>query len=62
LVFHSSTITVMHGPINIKYRIVSTVLVVWGKVKSSPVTSPEGPRRFQEVKVPRFRDNGTGWL
>ena len=20
------------------------------------------PREFQEVKVPRFRDNGTGWL
>jgi len=20
-----------------------------------------GPRGFQEVKVPRFRDNGTGW-
>jgi len=28
---------------------------------STPVTSPEGPRGFQEVKVPRFRDNGTGW-
>jgi len=22
---------------------------------------PEVPRGFQEVKVPRFRDNGTGW-
>ena len=32
-----------------------------GKGKSSPVTDPEWPRRFQEVKVPRFRDNGTGW-
>jgi len=31
-------------------------------VKSSPVTGPEWPRGFQEVKVPRFRDNGTGWL
>ena len=28
---------------------------------SSPVTGPEGPRGFQEVKVPRLRDNGTGW-
>ena len=28
--------------------------------KSSPVTGPEGPRVFQVVKVPRFRDNGTG--
>jgi len=24
-------------------------------------TDPEGPRGFQEVKVPRFRDNSTGW-
>jgi len=23
----------------------------------SPITGPEGPGRFQEVKVPRFRDN-----
>jgi hypothetical protein len=22
---------------------------------------PRGPRGFQEVKVPRFHDNGTGW-
>jgi hypothetical protein len=29
--------------------------------KSSPVTSLEWPRGFQEVKVPRFHDNGTGW-
>ena len=28
---------------------------------SSPVTGLEWPRGFQEVKVPRFRDNGTGW-
>jgi len=34
------------------------VLMVNG---SSPVTGPEGPRGFQEIKVPRFRDNGTGW-
>ena len=29
--------------------------------KSSPVTGPEWPRGFQEVKAPRFRDNGTEW-
>ena len=29
--------------------------------KSSPVTGPEGPRGFQEVKVLRLHDNGTGW-
>jgi hypothetical protein len=23
--------------------------------------TPEVPRGFQEVKVPRIRDNGTGW-
>ena len=26
---------------------------------SSPVTGLEWPRGFQEVKVPRFHDNGT---
>jgi hypothetical protein len=25
------------------------------------VTGLDRPRGFQEVKVPRFRDNGTGW-
>jgi hypothetical protein len=30
------------------------------RVKSSPVTGLEWPRGFQEVKVPRFHDNGTG--
>ena len=30
-------------------------------VKSSPVTGLEWTRGFQEVKVPRFRDNGTRW-
>ena len=30
-------------------------------VKSSPVTGLVCPRGFQEVKVPRFHDNGTGW-
>ena len=28
----------------------------------SPVTGLDRPRSFQEVKVPRFRDNSTGWL
>jgi hypothetical protein len=34
-----------------------------GKVVSlsSPVTGLEWPRGFQEVKVPRFLDNGTRW-
>jgi hypothetical protein len=28
--------------------------------KSSPVRDLEWPRGFQEVKVPRYHDNGTG--
>jgi hypothetical protein len=37
-------------------------IVVWFPVgTSSPVTGLEWPRGFQEVKVPRFHDNGTGW-
>jgi len=32
--------------------------IVW---YSSPVTGLEWPRGFQEVKVPRFHDNSTGW-
>jgi len=31
-----------------------------GKVNQSHYR-PGVPRGFQEVKVPRFRDNGTGW-
>ena len=31
------------------------------KWKSSPFIGLEWPRGFQEVKVPRFHDNGTGW-
>jgi hypothetical protein len=31
------------------------------KVYSSAVTGLEWPRGFQQVKVPRFHDNGTGW-
>jgi len=29
--------------------------------ESSPMTGLDRPRGFQEVKVPRLRDNGTGW-
>jgi hypothetical protein len=29
--------------------------------QSSPITGLGWPRVFQEVKVPRFLDNGTGW-
>jgi len=30
-------------------------------IKSSPVSGLDRPREFQEVKVPRFHDNGAGW-
>jgi hypothetical protein len=31
------------------------------KRSSSPITGLEWPRVFQEIKVPRFKDKGTGW-
>ena len=31
------------------------------KMYNNPITGLEWPRGFQEVKVPRFYDNGTGW-
>ena len=31
------------------------------KGKANPITGLDRRRGFQEVKVPRFRDNGTGW-
>jgi hypothetical protein len=31
------------------------------KGKAVPITGLDRPRVFQEVKVPRFRDNGAGW-
>jgi hypothetical protein len=38
------------------------IIVSKGKGKAvSTVTGLEWPRGFQEVKVPRFHDNGTGW-
>ena len=31
------------------------------KGKAVPLQTWSGPECFQEVKVPRFHDNGTGW-
>jgi hypothetical protein len=31
------------------------------QVKSGPIRDLKWPRGFQEIKMPRFRDNGTGW-
>jgi hypothetical protein len=39
-------------------RIFEIVIITVLKVK---VSGLEWPRGFQEVKVPRFHDNGTGW-
>jgi hypothetical protein len=39
----------VYSDLNIKGKAVSTI------------TSLEWPRGFQEVKVPRFHDNSTGW-
>jgi len=32
------------------------------KRKCNPITGLDRPRGFQEVKAPRFRDNGTGMV
>ena len=37
------------------------IILVTTVLSSSPVTGLEWPRGFQEVKVPIFHDNGTGW-
>jgi hypothetical protein len=39
----------------------SLISLRYTNVKLSPVRGLEWPRGFQEVKVPRFHDNGTGW-
>jgi hypothetical protein len=42
-------------------QVESPLLFYVKKRYSSPVTGLEWRRGFQEVKVPRFHDNGTGW-
>jgi hypothetical protein len=44
-----------------KKRNIFILLHVRVKVKQSRYRPVEWPRDFQEVKVPRFHDNGTGW-
>ena len=44
--------------IRVSVRTVHMLLTAGAKI--SPVTGLEWPRGFQEVKVPRFHDNGTG--
>jgi len=38
-----------------------TLAASYEHVNSSPVTHREWPRGFQELTVPRFHGNGTGW-
>jgi hypothetical protein len=48
----------------IEHTVLRLILVEIGDsdtYKSSPVTGLEWPKGFQEVKVPRFHDNGTVW-
>ena len=42
------------------FLMMSTELLETCKGKSVPLQAWSG-QRFQEVKVPRFHDNGTGW-
>jgi hypothetical protein len=44
-----------------KAALITKALLLFVKRRSSPVTGLEWPRGFQEVMVPRFHDNGTGW-
>jgi hypothetical protein len=48
--------------VNLYIRYMDIRINEWpGKGKSSPVKGLGWPRGFQEVKVPRFHDNCTGW-
>ena len=40
---------------------ISNILAIYYISKISPVTGLEWTRGFQEVKVPRLRENGPGW-
>ena len=46
---------------NLRVGYTVAIIYVRSNSKSSPVTDLEWPRGFHEVKVPRFRDNSTGW-
>jgi hypothetical protein len=35
--------------------------IIYNVRESGPITGLDRPRGFQEVKVPRLHDNGTGW-
>ena len=48
-------------PLNVLIKNVKGLALHVDIISSSLVTGLEWPRGFQEVKVPRFHDNGTGW-
>jgi len=60
---HRVTTQLQLTNISISYHIISYIIyhIISAKCKNSPVTVLEWPRGFQEVKVPRLHDNGTGW-
>jgi len=45
----------------IMMMIIIIIIIIKVKGKAVPLQAPEWPTGFQEVKVPRFHDNGTGW-
>ena len=49
------------GSCGVNDQITVYLSVLYDKGKSVPLQARRGPRGFQKVKVPRFRDNGTGW-
>ena len=44
-----------------RFIICNIDLIIIRLMQCNPITGLDRPRGFQEVKVPRFRDNGTGW-
>jgi hypothetical protein len=62
---HQSSVWIDHWWYNHAPHLVfsSTALALVARISkvSSPVTGLKWPRGFQEVKVPRFHDSGTGW-
>jgi len=45
----------------VKVKNIKIIIIIQIIYFISPLTGPEGPRGFQEIKVPRFRENGPGW-
>ena len=53
--YHNVAVTVTTAIASSSVYLVFRILI-----KSIPVTGLEWPRGFQEVKVPKFHDNGAG--